>query len=85
MSPPVATIRDLRNRFAKVKKLVETAGEVLVTDKGEPKYRLVLYTATPARKAAAPKDYMARLKRYQPRPVSVANARALHEENRGER
>jgi|GEM_PF-2486395 len=39
MAPPAATIRDLRNHFAKVKKLVETQGEVLVTDNGEPKYR----------------------------------------------
>lgn len=39
-----ATIRDLRNHFSKVKELVETEREVVVTDKGKPKYKLTLYT-----------------------------------------
>jgi len=84
MSTPTTTIRDLRNHFAKVRKLVEAEGEVLVTDKGEPKYRLVLYTA--GRRSAPPaKDYMKRLRRYQPRPMTSSEAEVLHEENRGER
>jgi hypothetical protein len=33
----------------------------------------------------APKDYLARLKCLQPRPMSAAAARALDEENRGGR
>ena len=41
----IATIRDLRNHFPKVKKLVETEGEVIVTDKGAPKYKLTLHSA----------------------------------------
>ena len=84
MAPPTTTIRDLRNHFAKVKKLVETQGEVLVTDKGEPKYRLVLYT--PPQNVNAPaKDYMARITRHQPRPLSADEAKDLHEDNRGDR
>ncbi len=84
MPPPTTTIRDLRNHFAKVRKLVEAEGEVLVTDKGEPKYRLVLYTAA-RQTTPPPKNYLERLGRYQPRPMSAAEAKALHEENRGER
>src|SRR5262245_49752810 len=79
-----ATIRDLRNHFAKVKKVVESEGEVIVTDKGKPKYRLALYTAT--RRGKTPgKDYMARLKRHQPSPIDTAAAKSLHDENRGDR
>ncbi|OGA11252.1 MAG: hypothetical protein A3D95_15045 [Betaproteobacteria bacterium RIFCSPHIGHO2_12_FULL_69_13] len=80
-----ATVRDLRNRFPKVKKLVETEGEVLVTDRGKPRYRLTLYTTALAAKSPPAKDYVARLTRHQPRPLSAAAAKALHEENRGGR
>lgn len=78
------SIRDLRNRFPKVRKLVESQGEVILTEKGKPRYRLTLYTpestATPA-----PVDYWARLNSYQPLAMTKAQSRALHEENRGER
>ncbi len=78
------TIRDLRNHFPKVRKLLESEGEVLLTERGKPRYRLTLYT--PAQTEAPPKiDYWARLNGYQPGPLTAAEARALHEENRGER
>jgi len=79
-----ATVRDLRNHFPKVRRLVESAGEVVVTERGAAKFRLVLHT--PARaKPAPPVDHWARLTASQPRPIGAAAARALHEENRGER
>jgi antitoxin (DNA-binding transcriptional repressor) of toxin-antitoxin stability system len=78
------SIRDLRNHFPKVRKLVETLGEVILTEKGKPRYRLTLYspasTATPP-----PVDYWARLNGYQPRAMTKAQSRALHDENRGDR
>ena len=80
-----ATVRDLRNHFPRVRRLVEAQGEVLVTEKGEPKYRLTLYTRVEVRAARHPKDYMSRLRRHQPEPISAAAARALHEESRGGR
>ena len=80
-----ATIRELRNQFPKVRKLIEAEGEVIVTEQGRPKYRLTPYTPSDARKRAAPKDYVTRLRRYQPRPLSAAAAKALHDTNRGER
>lgn len=79
-----ATIRQLRNDFPAVKRLLEREGEVVVTDRGAPKYRLTRYQA-PGRRAPAPKDYVARLKRHQPRPLSARAVRALHDENRGAR
>ena len=79
-----STVRDLRNHFPKVRKLVETAGEVLLTEKGKPRYRLTLYTPAVVSEPA-PVDYWARLNAYQPSAVTKAQARALHDENRGER
>ena len=84
MSKPVTTVRELRGSFPNVKKLVETEGAVIVSDHGEPKYLLTLYTP-PAKKAPRSKDYMARLKRFQPQPMSAAAAKSLHDENRGDR
>ncbi|MGH8021676.1 MAG: hypothetical protein ACREIA_26020 [Opitutaceae bacterium] len=82
--PAIVTIRDLRNRFPHVRKLVETEGEVLLSESGKTKYRLVLHAERPA-KTAPPVDYWARLTAHQPKPLTAAQARALHEENRGER
>ncbi len=80
-----ASIRDLRNRFPKVRRLVESQGEVLLTDRGVPPYRLSRYSGARVVHEPAPKDYLARMKRLQPSPMSAAAARALHEENRGGR
>jgi hypothetical protein len=82
--PTTATIRQLRGAFPKVKRLVETHGSVIVSDRGQPKYLLSLYSP-PSPKGAPAKDYLARLHRYQPRPLSKAEAESLHEENRGDR
>jgi antitoxin (DNA-binding transcriptional repressor) of toxin-antitoxin stability system len=80
-----ATVRELRNRFPEIRKLVERDGEVIVTDQGTPRYRLTRY-APPQQNAQAPlKDYMARLRRHQPRALSARAAKALHDANRGER
>ena len=80
-----ASVRDLRNQFPKIRKLVETEGEVLLTERGQTRYRLTLYTPAHPAKEPAPKDYMARMKRHQPRPMSQAAAKALDEDNRGDR
>jgi hypothetical protein len=44
------TIRNLRNEFPKVKEAVEADGEVVITDNGEPRYKL-LYTPAVAQMA----------------------------------
>jgi len=78
------SIRDLRNHFPKVRKLVETLGEVLLTEKGQPRYRLTLYTPAGAGRPP-PVDYWARLNAYHPQALTKAQSRALHDENRGDR
>ncbi len=80
-----ATIRDLRNRFPRVRKLLESEGEVLLTERGKTRYRLTLYTPAHSVKEPPPKDYMARIKRYQPKPMSRAAAKAFDKDWRGER
>lgn len=79
------SVRDLRNRFPRVRKLVESQGEVLLTDRGVPRFRLSLYSGARVARKPAPKDYLARMRRRQPRAMSAAAARALDEENRGGR
>lgn len=78
------TIRDLRNQFPKVRKLVEAAGDVVLTENGVPRYRLSLYTPTTVHEPS-PVDYWSRLNSWQPEPLTEEQARALHEENRGGR
>ena len=78
------SIRDLRNRFPKVRKLVESHGEVILTEKGKPRYRLTLYSPESAA-TPSPVDYWARLNSYHPRALTKAQSRALRDENRGER
>lgn len=82
--PATATIRDLRNSFPKIRKLVEAEGEVLLSESGQTKYRLTLHTPRSI-KSPPPVDYWARLTAYQPTPLTRAQAQALHEENRGDR
>lgn len=84
MAKSTTTIRELRGSFPKVKKIVEAEGAVIVSDRGEPKYLLTLYTPSP-RRASRPKDYLARLKKFQPQPMSAVAAQSLHDENRGDR
>jgi antitoxin (DNA-binding transcriptional repressor) of toxin-antitoxin stability system len=80
-----ATIRDLRNHFPRVRKLVEAEGEVVVTEQGTPRYRLTRYVPVATKTVPAAKDYLARLRRHQPRPLDAAEAAALHDANRGDR
>ncbi|HKB90230.1 MAG TPA: hypothetical protein VKC60_06905 [Opitutaceae bacterium] len=79
-----ASIRDLRNHFPKVRKILETEGEVLLTESGKAKYRLTRYAAGPG-KTPPPIDYWARLNSYHPSPISAKEAQSLYNENRGDR
>jgi antitoxin (DNA-binding transcriptional repressor) of toxin-antitoxin stability system len=79
-----ASIRDLRNHFPRIRRILDTEGEVLLTESGKTKYRLTPY-AEPATKASAPVDFFARLISYQPDAISAQEAQSLHDENRGDR
>jgi antitoxin (DNA-binding transcriptional repressor) of toxin-antitoxin stability system len=79
-----ASVRDLRNHFPKVRKILEEEGEVLLTESGTAKYKLVAYSA-PTKKTPPAIDYWTRLNSYQPRPISAEASQALDDENRGDR
>jgi hypothetical protein len=79
-----ASVRDLRNHFPKVRRILEEEGEVLLTESGAAKYRLIPYSA-PLKKSPPAIDYWRRLTSCQPRPISAEASRALDDENRGDR
>jgi antitoxin (DNA-binding transcriptional repressor) of toxin-antitoxin stability system len=79
-----ASVRDLRNHFPKVRKILEEEGEVLLTESGTAKYKLVAYSVPPHGTPPAI-DYWARLNSYQPRQISAEASQALDDENRGDR
>ena len=81
---PSASICDLRNCFPKLRKLLEREGEVVLTEDGRARYRLILCPPAPNR-VPAPVDYWARLTELQPEPMSAARAREVLSENRGDR
>jgi antitoxin (DNA-binding transcriptional repressor) of toxin-antitoxin stability system len=84
MSDTTATIRELRTNFRSVKRKMESHGEVIITDRGEPAYVLkALPKAT--RNPGPPPDYYARLLEEQPIPMSAEETRKFWEDERGDR
>ncbi len=79
-----ATIRELRNGFPEIRKRLEAEGEILVTERGTPRYRLTFFEQSGQSRSTSV-DYWSRLNGYQPRPMTRAQARKLHDENRGDR
>lgn len=79
-----ASVRDLRNHFPKIRKILEEEGEVLLTESGTAKYRLLPYSALP-QKTPPTIDYWTRLNSYQPKPISAEESQTLDDENRGDR
>jgi antitoxin (DNA-binding transcriptional repressor) of toxin-antitoxin stability system len=79
-----ASVRDLRNHFPKIRKILEEDGEVLLTESGTAKYKLVAYSVPPQKTPPAI-DFWVRLNSYQPKQISAEASRALADENRGDR
>jgi len=84
MEEATATIRELRTDFRAVKRKVERHGKVVITDHGQAAYLLQPFPQT-SRTVAPPPNYLERLLRRQPRPLSAAHTRQLWEEERGDR
>lgn len=77
-----ATIRELRLNFGAVRRKVEEAGSVVITDNGIPSYLIKALPKQKNKRPALP-DYAAHLAR-QSRPLTAEETRALHQENRGD-
>lgn len=84
MSTATATIRELRTDFRSVKRKIEHHGQVIITDNGVPSYEL---KALPRKSKKLPPlpDYMARLRKQRPVPLSEEQTRKFWEEERGDR
>ncbi len=78
-----ATIRDLRTRFPRIRRLLEQENEVIITDHGRPV--AVLRSFEPSTRRIKPIDYYARLRRRMPKPITSASRRALDEADRAQR
>jgi len=79
-----ASIRDLRTHFPKIRRLLETEGEVVVTDRGRPLLVLRPYESKKVQRAIRI-DYYARLRRRMPNALTPAARSLLDEANRAER
>lgn len=79
MDDGTATIRELRTDFRAVKRKIERHGKVIITDHGEPAYVLEPLPR-PSRSPAPIPNYLGRLLRRQPRPLSARETRSLWEE-----
>jgi antitoxin (DNA-binding transcriptional repressor) of toxin-antitoxin stability system len=84
MSTATATIRELRTDFRSVKRKIEEHGEIVITDNGDPAYIIKPVAAPHGAKKARMPDYYARLIKIMPKPMTEAESRRLHEENRGD-
>ena len=84
MDEGVASLRELRMDFRAVKRKIERHGKVVITDRGEPAYVLQPLPRK-VKPAATLPDYLGRMVRRQPRPLSGAETRRLWEEERGDR
>lgn len=78
------TIRELRTDFRSVKRKIEHHGQVIITDNGVPSYELKALPRPPQKPPPMP-DYMARLRKQRPTPMSVEATRKLWEDERGDR
>ncbi len=84
MSTPTVSIRELRTDFRAVKRKVEQFGQVTITDNGEPAYVMGPVVPKPKKRRPMP-DYMARLLKRQPKPMSERATREFWDYERGDR
>jgi antitoxin (DNA-binding transcriptional repressor) of toxin-antitoxin stability system len=84
MAANTATIRELRTDFRSVKRKIEQHGEIIITDNGDPAYVMKPVAVKPKPRASRP-DYMARLLKRQPKPMSEEATRRFWEHERGDR
>ena len=86
MSTATVSLRELRTNLRAVKRKMERHGQITITSRGEPLFVLHPAPAAPPKSAPWPNmpDYYARLLRRQPKPMSEAETRRFHEENRGD-
>jgi antitoxin (DNA-binding transcriptional repressor) of toxin-antitoxin stability system len=79
-----ASIRDLRTRFPRIRRMLEQEGQLVITDRGRPVILMQPYHERVVG-GRTDIDYYARLRRRMPRALTAHARRALDEADRGER
>ena len=79
------SVRELRAHFPQLRQWLDSEGEVLITVRGRPRYRLTLCSPAATLRAPPPKDYLKRLRKFQPRAMAATQSEWLHHANRGDR
>jgi prevent-host-death family protein len=84
---PTATIRDLRNRFPEIRRIVEAEGEIIITEKGKGRYKLIPYDDPGPAPQQDPRtvDYAGRMAAHGMRPLSKEESEAFWEDFKGTR
>ena len=79
-----ATVRDLRNQFARLSRWIEEGESVEITKGGQ---RFAMLTPIRPRKPKTSKvpDFMARLKGYMPDPLPAGTGQGVIDYDRGDR
>ena len=79
-----ATVRDLRNQFARVSRWIEEGESVEITKDGRPFARLTPMPPTKPKKVKMP-DFMARMKGYMNEPLPAGTTESIIDYDRGDR
>lgn len=85
LNPATASVQDLQMDFAAVARKIEEYGHIVITNDGVPSYEMTPIAPPPAGKPLPQPDYLARLIRQRPIPMSEEATRKFWEEERGDR
>jgi len=79
-----ATVRDLRNQFARVSRWIEEGESVEITKGGQPFARLTPLPMAKRKKVKMP-DFLARMKEYMDEPLPAGTIQSIIDYDRGDR
>ena len=85
LNSATASVQELQMDFASVARKIEEFGHIVITHDGVPSYEMTPIAKPPAPQPAPQPDYMARLLKRQPKPMSEEATRAFWEHERGDR
>ena len=79
-----ASVRDLRNQFARVSRWIEEGESVEITKGGHPFARLTPVPAATSKRVKVP-DFVARMSGYMREPLAPGNSQGTIDYDRGDR
>ena len=79
-----ATVRDLRNHFARLSQWIEEGESIEITKDGQPFARLAPAVPEKPKKVKMP-DFMARMRGYMEKPLPAGTSQSIIDYDRGDR